>query len=251
MQCTSVQGEANKIQNQRFYRSTLEAMRAKEYAKLAKPEEKMQDAAPRQGSANVASGHADSDDVERPAVPPAKASSEEMEEIPIAGRTKMTVPKNKDKGVQDSSSSSGSDSEAAKEQSVDHLDAESELNSILKRSPSEFVLCDLICLPDGQDSSKTHNCEPSSHHLFQILLSLQQESEVNPARSLHYLPETVCRRVGPTPDWVGPPGSSGTEHRTPDSSQCPGKWEEHWRWRRHRWPGPERRAGIVAATDGR
>lgn len=150
MQCTSVQGEASKIQNQRFYRSTLEAMRAKEDAKLEKSEEKMRDAIPRQGSANVAGGHADSADVERPAVPPAKASSEEMEEIPIAGRTKMTVPKNKDKGVQDSSSS-GSDSEPAKEQPVDHLDAESELNSILKRSPSEFVLCDLICVTNGRE----------------------------------------------------------------------------------------------------
>lgn len=97
----------------------------------------MQDAIPKQGSVNVAGGHADSADVERPAIPPKQASSEEMEEIPIAGRTKMTVPKVKD--VQDSSSS-GSDSEASKEEPVDHLDAESELNSILKRSPSECVL---------------------------------------------------------------------------------------------------------------
>lgn len=107
-------------------------MRAKEYAKLA-PEEKMQDAIPRQGSSNVASGHADSADIERPAVPPAKDNAVEMEEIPIAGRTKMTVPKYK--GSPDSASSDA-DSESSSEEAVDHLDAKSELNSILKRSPS-------------------------------------------------------------------------------------------------------------------
>lgn len=107
-------------------------MRAKEYAKLA-PEDKIRDAIPRQGSSNIASGHAVSPDIERPAVPPAKDDTVEMEEIPIAGRTKMTVPKNK--GIQDAASSNA-DSESSVEEPVDHLDAKSELNSILKRSPS-------------------------------------------------------------------------------------------------------------------
>lgn len=106
-------------------------MRAKEYAKLA-PEEKMHDAIPRQGS-NVANGHAESAEIERPAVPPAKDNAVEMEEIPIAGRTKMTVPKYKGSPE---SGSSNADSESATEEPVDHLDAKSELNSILKRSPS-------------------------------------------------------------------------------------------------------------------
>lgn len=107
-------------------------MRAKEYAKLA-PEEKMQDAIPRKGSSNVASGNADSADIERLAVPPATDNSVEMEEIPIAGRTKMTVPKNK--GSPDSVASNAG-SESSTEETVDHLDAKSELDSILKRSPS-------------------------------------------------------------------------------------------------------------------
>lgn len=141
MQCTPEQGEASKIQNQKFYRSTLEAMRAKENAKLAKPEEKMQDAIPRQGSLNAANGPADGANIERPAVPPAKDNTEEMEEIPIAGRTKMTVPKNKD--IQDSSSDSGSDT--TKKEPADHLDAKSELDSILKRSPG-MVVQSLACI---------------------------------------------------------------------------------------------------------
>lgn len=131
VQRTHEQGEASKIQDQKFYRSTLEAMRANELAKLAKPEQKMQDAIPRQGSLNTANGPADGASMERPVVPPAKDKTEEMEEIPIAGRTKMTVPKVKD--VQDASSDSGSD--GPKEEPADRLDAKSELDSILKRSP--------------------------------------------------------------------------------------------------------------------
>lgn len=167
----SVQGEASKIQNQKFYRSTLEAMHAKEDAKLAKPQEKMQDAIPRQGSVNGAGGRADSADIERPAVPPAKDNTEEMEEIPIAGRTKMTVPKNK--GVQDSSSASNSDAETRKEEPVDHLDAKSELNSILKRSPGMFVVS-LWAASQIVDCFETNSSAILfSHHLFQVLLSIQ------------------------------------------------------------------------------
>ncbi|OQD67286.1 hypothetical protein PENDEC_c040G07172 [Penicillium decumbens] len=120
-------GEASSIQNQKFYRSTLNAMRAKEDAKHAKQQDKIQDAIPRQGSKVE---HVDSANSEHPVIPPAK-QSEEMEEISIAGRTKMTVPKNKD--VQGSSSSDSKVED--KEESTDHLDAKSELNSILKRSP--------------------------------------------------------------------------------------------------------------------
>lgn len=140
MHCNYEQGEASKIQNQKFYKSTLEAMRAKEYAKLA-PEDQMHDAIPRQGSSNVASGQGGSADIERPAVPPAKDGTVEMEEIPIAGRTKMTVPKNKD--IQDSASPNAG-SESSTEEPVDHSDAKSELNSILKRSPS--MIPDPFCI---------------------------------------------------------------------------------------------------------
>ncbi|KAF3384368.1 Monothiol glutaredoxin-7 [Penicillium rolfsii] len=128
-------GEASKIQNQKFYRSTLEAMRAKEEAKHAKSKDT---------TVHPVAGA----DVERPAVPVAnaaesksKSSSEEMEEIPIAGRTKMTVPKVK--GVQDSSLKTEASSEKKKEdeqeeekkETPEQMDAKSELNSILKRAP--------------------------------------------------------------------------------------------------------------------
>lgn len=120
-------------------------MRAKEEAKLAKPKDTI--VKPGAG-AQVGSA-----DVERPAVPVAKAAeskstSEEMEEISIAGRTKMTVPKVK--GVQDSSLNTGTsdekkqvEDEKVKEEkeTPEQLDAKSELNSILKRAPGMIALC--------------------------------------------------------------------------------------------------------------
>ncbi|KAJ5741851.1 hypothetical protein N7533_011260 [Penicillium manginii] len=109
-------------------------MRAKEDAKNAKPQQPIV----RPGA------NADADaDTERPAVPVAKgksggssSSSEEgeMEEIPIAGRTKMTVPKMKDQGVVQGAVQGGAQAET-EEAVVDHTEAKSELNDILKRSP--------------------------------------------------------------------------------------------------------------------
>lgn len=60
-----------------------------------------------------------------------KGASEEMEEIPIAGRTKMTVPKNRGQDSQKQ--------ESALASSEDDLEVKNELNAILKRSPS--TLC--------------------------------------------------------------------------------------------------------------
>ncbi|KAJ5160574.1 uncharacterized protein N7482_007578 [Penicillium canariense] len=106
-------GDASKIQNQKFYRSTLEAMRAKEEAKQA-PKEKIPDPVVKSSSGAVGPKIGDPD-VERPAVPAAKekeGAGEDMEEIPIAGRIKMTVPKNK--GVQDSALNAGAPEEVKK-----------------------------------------------------------------------------------------------------------------------------------------
>lgn len=112
-------------------------MKAKEDAKHAKTKEKIQDAMAHPG-VNGGAVPADKADIQRPAVPVAKEKEKvEMEEISIAGRTKMTVPKSKDqedKSLQDSPSNPAS--ETPKEEAVDHQDAKSELNAILKKSPS-------------------------------------------------------------------------------------------------------------------
>ncbi|KAJ5772850.1 hypothetical protein N7457_007746 [Penicillium paradoxum] len=139
-------GEASKIQNQKFYRSTLEAMKAKEQAKHTKAQEKIQHPvhAPGQNGAAAANEKVPVAEVEKIAVPPA-TGNEETEEIPIAGRTKMTVPK---KVNQDAPSEIAPDtkSEEEKEQEAKAMrereekgrkeaEATSELNAILKRSP--------------------------------------------------------------------------------------------------------------------
>lgn len=121
------QGEASKIQNQDFYKTTLKAMRAKEDAKNAKPQQP------------IIHPGADAD-TERPAVPVAKGgkseADSEMEEISIAGRTKMTVPKMKDPNAVQAAVQVEKDEEVVPV--VDHTEAKSELNDILKRSPSMF-----------------------------------------------------------------------------------------------------------------
>ena len=129
-------------------------MRAKEAAKHTKAKDKFQDTVVKPGAgagAGAVGAQVGSPDIERPAVPVAKGTkskSEEMEEIPIAGRTKMTVPKAK--SVQDSSLDTEVSDEkrkkekgkAADEESTEQLDAESELNSILKRAPG--MICALV-----------------------------------------------------------------------------------------------------------
>jgi hypothetical protein len=137
-------------------------MRAKENAMHAQTEDKIQDAIPRQGS--NAAAHVDSANVEHPVIPPAK-QSEETEEIPIAGRTKMTIPKNKD--VQDSASSDSKPED--QEETAEYLEAKTELNSILKQSPGMLVFCLTL---HKLRKLEANNSAYDSHNLFQVLLSL-------------------------------------------------------------------------------
>lgn len=146
------QGDASKIQNQKFYRSTLDAMKAKEQAKQAKAQEKIQQPVHAPGQ-NGAAGAGAGDkvpiaEVEKAAVPPA-TGNEDMEEIPIAGRTKMIIPK---KGSQDTPSEVQSDMKSEEEKEHEEkakrereekekkeAEATTELNAILKRAPGMFL----------------------------------------------------------------------------------------------------------------
>lgn len=85
-----------------------------------------------------AGGQAHDANMEHPVVPAAQdRPAEDVQEISIAGRTKMTIPKNK--GDQDVASSDPDSSNAQKEEVMSQQDAKSELNAILKRSPSMFT----------------------------------------------------------------------------------------------------------------
>jgi hypothetical protein len=66
------------------------------------------------------------EDKMQPVIP--KNGDEETEEIPIAGRTSMTVPKDRNKPKKQEQASDPDE----------HMDAKTELNSILKRAPSKY-----------------------------------------------------------------------------------------------------------------
>jgi hypothetical protein len=157
IQC-NLQGEASKIQNQHFYRSTLEAMKAKEQAKHAKAQEKIQKPvhAPGQNGAVVAGDNVPVAEVQKVAIPPA-TGNEDTEEIPIAGRTKMTVPKkvNQPSEVQPAAKSEEEKEREEKEQK--EAEATTELNAIFKRSPGMVPIT-----PYPVSVSKTNSIQLSS-----------------------------------------------------------------------------------------
>ncbi|RJE24743.1 glutaredoxin domain protein [Aspergillus sclerotialis] len=124
-------GEAGNIQSQDFYKSTVQAMEARKGTKNptgenggSSPQPVQPDRKPAEGEIvkpnpqNI-EGDANSDKVE-------------MEEIPIAGRIKMEVPKIKGDSSQESKQEQTAEMD-------DYSEAKTELNSILKRSPSTFT----------------------------------------------------------------------------------------------------------------
>lgn len=74
------------------------------------------------------------------AVPP--AGDEETEDISIAGRTKMTVPKQQDTDVKnvlsESAPEKSEEEKEREEKEKKEVEAKSELNDILKRAPGRF-----------------------------------------------------------------------------------------------------------------
>ncbi|PWY81795.1 glutaredoxin [Aspergillus heteromorphus CBS 117.55] len=125
--------EARSVQNQRFYRSTVAAMEARKQAKEAESAANIpiQKERPSWNGAKEEVKAVSDNDREAPAIPKANVA-DDVEEIPIAGRTKITVPKNrndpeKEKPVQ---------VQAPEQPEADnHANAVAELNGILKRAP--------------------------------------------------------------------------------------------------------------------
>lgn len=152
------QGEGNSVQNQQFYKSTLEAMREQESARHSATKEKIKEAMARPQAKTHDEGFKK---VEKPAIPPSHDKTQEeqeLEEISIAGRTKMTVPK---KGSQDALAKAeldvGSPPKQKTEPKTDEqieadekrareAEAKSELNLILKKAPGT-----LLSIPVGKD----------------------------------------------------------------------------------------------------
>ncbi|KAA8652225.1 glutaredoxin [Aspergillus tanneri] len=117
-------GDARGVQNQKFYQSTVAAIEAhrgaKNFGTTAEGSLRKEPLGPKPGNGDSMKPVTDE---MKPAIP--KDSNEVTEEIPIAGRTKMTVTRNRN--------------DAEKQEQVpvvdEHAEAKAELNSILKRSP--------------------------------------------------------------------------------------------------------------------
>ena len=147
-------------------------MKAKEQAKQAKAQEKIQHPVHAPGHDDAAGAGAGDKvpiaEVEKAAVPPA-TGNEDTEEIPIAGRTKMTVPK---KGSQDRPSEVQSEIKSEEEKEREEkakrereekakrereekerkeAEATTELNAILKRAPSMFLFPSPLFISRNQD----------------------------------------------------------------------------------------------------
>lgn len=146
--------------NNPFYRSTVKAMEAREAEAAAAAEGRaraqmhektdhlatgdqdapaLRDNADKAGSAAV--GTFEAEDIKA-------AGEEEVEEISIAGRKKMPVTKPKQYADVGEKTGKGSSEDPKKESSEDEEDAEAvtELNSILKKSPSTYLSTSLLFL---------------------------------------------------------------------------------------------------------
>ncbi|OOG01188.1 hypothetical protein ASPCADRAFT_203059 [Aspergillus carbonarius ITEM 5010] len=121
--------EARSVQNQQFYRSTVAAMEARKQAKEAGIAANIP-AQKEQSIQNLIKEEIKPVDWEEPAIPKANGA-EEMEEIPIAGRTKMTLPKNRN----DLEKEKSEPVHAQEPERDDRAEAVAELNGILKRAP--------------------------------------------------------------------------------------------------------------------
>ncbi|KAL4740843.1 thioredoxin-like protein [Aspergillus similis] len=153
--CLHYSSETRSIQKQKFYQSTVAAMDAeKAIAGDTKTSGHLSHTDKEQPAFKSSEEYTYivGDDEEQPAIPRAppepqqqlKASDQDTEEIPIAGRTKMTVTKGKggDETKADAETEAvpvkeDEDEEEKKQQKLEHEQqkVKAELNEILKRSP--------------------------------------------------------------------------------------------------------------------
>ncbi|PYH82100.1 glutaredoxin [Aspergillus uvarum CBS 121591] len=140
--------DARSVQNQQFYRSTVAAMNAQKQAKEAAPAAAAANIpVPNRNSVKEDLKHPMTDDKIAPAIPKANPA-DHMEEIPIAGRTKMTVSKKPGEELEEKQQQPQQQQEQPKQESKPqqaeaendaeaeaHAHAVAELNDILKKAP--------------------------------------------------------------------------------------------------------------------
>ncbi|PLN80902.1 glutaredoxin [Aspergillus taichungensis] len=132
--------DSHQEQNQKFYKSTVAAIEAQKGAAGLETTAARQN--PERKKPPVEKPPPIDDDTMRPATP---KNPDDTEEISIAGRTKMTVPKNRNDPAQQGSGSPSNpqaddttpqaDDTPKTDDAPEEGEAKSELNSILKRAP--------------------------------------------------------------------------------------------------------------------
>ncbi|PYH40611.1 glutaredoxin [Aspergillus saccharolyticus JOP 1030-1] len=134
--------ESRSVQNQQFYRSTVAAMDARKQAQEGQAAAAANIPAPNRNPIKEDTKHPMTDDKIAPAIPKANPAAE-VEEIPIAGRTKMTVAKKPEEleeekqpqPQQQQQESQPQQAQAEDAETEAHAHAVAELNEILKRAP--------------------------------------------------------------------------------------------------------------------
>jgi hypothetical protein len=154
-------------------------MKAKEQAKQAKAQEKIQNAmhAPGQNGAAGAGDKAPVVEVEKADVPPG-TGNDDTEEIPIAGRTKMTVPKKvnqdmpsevqtevKSEEEKERELKAKKEREEKEKKEKKEAEATTELNVILKRAPGMFLppIFHFLLVPKTNDIQSSSSPNPIAH----------------------------------------------------------------------------------------
>jgi hypothetical protein len=170
----------------------------------------------------------------------------EKGEKSVAGRVIMKDPKEAVLKSQGDVKHAGDDEDDEDEdvvrgESEDEQKAHEELAEILKKSPSMSVY-------HGMMAPALMN---RSHHLFQELLPVLEESETHPSPEIYDNTTTIRSRARPTSPRPSTANLPRRSHRSQDGPQHPDPSEEHWRRRRRARPRRERKAHRHRDQNGR
>lgn len=120
--------------------------------------------------------------------------------------------------------------EATKEEteSEEDVEAEAELNSILKKSPSKSFFS-----PGGYANLATRikSLHVYSNHILEILLPALSTREDYPPREVRHRPHAVRGRAGPAPPWRAASGPAEGPHREEYRAERSHQRGQHWRRR--------------------
>jgi len=120
---------------------------------------------------------------------------------------------------------SGNEQKVVKEETKEEHDIETELNSILKKSPSKSPQISTLLLVVGL---WTKLIVYNSNNILQIILSAFKTSQEH-LRKIYHRPRTLCRGTRPTSPGPRSPSSISGAHRQENSAQYTDQRCQYWR----------------------